>query len=138
MIRNHWVYQNPVFLQIWIEFLLLASFDRQESLINNKMVVLKKGQFIFGRQTFARRLGCSEYQLRAFISAASTAGMIAITKFAKYSIITVTNYDAYQENRQHFRQHNRQHRASIAPHIRRKEEKGAKWKNGTPKKDLGI
>lgn len=141
-IRNHWVYQNPVFLQIWIEFLLLANFDRAESLINGKFIVLKKGQFLFGRRKFAQRLGCSEWQLRAFITAASSAGMIATRKFSKYSIISITNYDLYQENRQHTARFsastppaNRQH-AATSKDVKKK--KSANGRFAAQERDFGI
>lgn len=95
-IRKHWVYENPEYLKIWVEFLLLASFKNHESLINEELIGLKRGQFIYGRNSFSERLNISEYRLRKFIKMAKACNMIRQVKRAKYSIITITNYINFQ------------------------------------------
>ena len=97
-IRKHWVYENPEYLKIWIEFLLLASFKNHESIFNEELVNLKRGQFIYGRDSFSKRLGISPYRLRKFISMAKTCNMIRQVRRPKYSIITITNYNPFQKS----------------------------------------
>ena len=136
-LRKHWVYQNPVYLKIWIEFLLLANFDRRESVINNRVVVLKKGQFIFGRKEFSKRLGVTEHQIRRFITNAQTTAMLHKVNRHKYSIITITNYDFYQGSRQQSATKTPGERHEAATSKQVNKYKGRNRKISAPK-DMGI
>ncbi|MBN77052.1 MAG: hypothetical protein CMO36_02450 [Verrucomicrobiaceae bacterium] len=136
-LRKHWVYQNPVYLKIWIEFLLLANFDRRESVINNRVVVLKKGQFIFGRKEFSKRLGVTEHQIRRFITNAITTNMVHKVNRHKYSIITITNYDIYQERRQQSatKTPGKRHESTTSKQVNKYKSRN---RNISAPKDMGI
>lgn len=60
-------------------------------------VSLRRGQCVFGRLTWAKALGISEQSLRTCISKLKSTNEITIESTNKYSVITIVNYEEYQD-----------------------------------------
>jgi len=60
-----------------------------------KIKVLR-GQTVTSRKTLAKELGMSEMQVRTSLDHLKSTGEITTVSHAKYTLITVVNYDLYQ------------------------------------------
>ena len=98
-------------------------------LINRQLVALKRGQLVFGRKSYAIKTGVSENTIRTFLKLLKESNMINQQIFNKYSIITIINYDIYQQTDQQKTvtpPEDRQQTASKPPQLRNKEVKEVK------------
>lgn len=59
-------------------------------------VELKPGQFIFGRRSAAEDLKMSEQSIRTSLKFLENEGNLTIKTTSKYSVISITNWEAYQ------------------------------------------
>lgn len=100
-IKNHWIYSDPRYFQIWIECLLSArwSDDPKTELIKGVKYTIKRGQFIFSRRTFAQRLEIDESVIRyCFDHMIKDEMLRKIWTHGrnKPTIYEICNYDIYQ------------------------------------------
>ena len=94
---NHWVWQDAETLKLWLEMLMRANFEDKKRLFNGQLVDIKRGQLIFGRKVYAERLGMKENKVRTIIKLLEKDGMIRQQTTNKYTVISITSYDCYQE-----------------------------------------
>lgn len=103
-IENHWIYQDAEYFKVWFEILLRARYSNEpeKTMLEGKLVVVERGQFIFGRISWSKRLGVSEQRLRTLFKKLVTDGMVdLVQKFPKFSLYRVKNYEKYnQQNNQ--------------------------------------
>lgn len=59
--------------------------------------VIKRGSFVTGRKKLAEELGMSEQQIRTAIKHLISTNEITISATNKYSVITIVNYELYQQ-----------------------------------------
>lgn len=64
---------------------------------NWRGVPIKRGQRLYSRASLAKEIGISEKSLRTAISHLKKTGEVANLSTPRYSIITVLNYDKFQE-----------------------------------------
>jgi len=64
------------------------------------VVKLEAGQLVFGRIKFAAQVGISEAKVRAALDVMKSLNMITIKSMAKFSIISITNWQKYQDDNQ--------------------------------------
>lgn len=95
---DHWIWQDADALRLWLEMLIRANFEDKTRLFNGKLVTLKRGQLVFGRKVYADRLGMNENTIRKVLKLLISDGMIHQQTTNKYSIITITCYDKYQDS----------------------------------------
>lgn len=96
-IVNNWVYEDAEYLKIWITFLVDATHTTYKKLIGNSILVLKPGQFIFGRKKYSEKLNITEWKLRKAIELFVQDEMIKVVKRTnKYTIYEIVNYSLYQ------------------------------------------
>lgn len=89
-LRNHkmWAF--------WSYCLIKANHKDKTIIFNNTEVFLKKGQFIFGSKQASKDLNISRQSLRTIINHLKTMQNITVKPTNKYSIITIINWDIYQ------------------------------------------
>ncbi len=58
---------------------------------------IKVGQLMTGRKILSTETGLTEQQIRTCLKRLESTSEITITKYNKYSIITVTNWNQYQQ-----------------------------------------
>jgi len=131
---DHWVWQDADAQRIWLDMLMRANFEDKTRLFNGQLIHLKRGQLVFGRKVYADRLGINENKIRKVLKLLKSDRMIDQQTTNKYSIITITCYDKYQENTSKAPSTHRQPTGK-APHlknVRKKEGKNGRFIPPTP------
>ena len=75
-LRQKGYYQNPTVIRVWIELLLLATYDRDEFEFNGKTMVLLPGELVTGRKALARSLRVSESSVERALTRLETEQQI--------------------------------------------------------------
>jgi len=96
VLMQHWCSSDPNFLAVWIWLLSDANWKDKKALINSRVVEIKRGQLIYGRNAFSAKCGVSISKLRKIINVLQKEGMIDQQKTNKYTIITIVKYEEYQ------------------------------------------
>ena len=82
----------------WIDLLLLVNHADNKVLINGKVEIVKRGQWITSILFLAQRWRWSRTKTKAFLKMLESEGMIRLDVQAKKkTIITITNYSKYQD-----------------------------------------
>ncbi len=104
-IIKHWIYQDAEYFQVWFEMLHRArySYEPEKKLHEGQVVTINRGEFIFGRTSWSKRLTISERRLRTLIKKLIKDDMIEVVKkYNKFTHYKIKNYDRYnQQNDQH-------------------------------------
>ena len=77
-------------------FLLTAEYSEHTVLMNGCAVNLKPGQIVTGRKVLSAALGLSEKEIRTAIGILEKLKIVAIQRANKYSIVSLVNWDSYQ------------------------------------------
>ena len=99
-ILKHWVYKEPEALKFWVTLLMDANWEPKTTIFNKKLITVGRGQIVFGRKVYSLRLDISEMKLRRYLKLLEKDGMINQQITNKYTLITVLQYDQYQDNNQ--------------------------------------
>tara|TARA_B110000495_G_scaffold194177_1_gene200243 strand:+ start:189 stop:800 length:612 start_codon:yes stop_codon:yes gene_type:complete len=127
-LTDHWIWQEPEALKLWIALLLAANFTTKKRSFNGSVVEIKRGQLVYGRHAFSAKLGISEAKLRRYIKLFISDSMISQQKTNKYSIISITCYEKYQDANQQITGHQPDNR----PHHKNQEGKKETTKRFKP------
>ena len=96
------VFQNEKWLKVWIWCLLEAGYgERTKQVKTGKgftAVTIQRGQFVFGRNKHARDLDIHPSTLWKIIQKLKNMGNLSIISNRHYSVITVCNYETYQDS----------------------------------------
>jgi len=95
-IKDNPIYKNSKALHCWIECLLRANHTREVVYIGRKRIVLEPGQFITGREKFAEAVNMSPTTVWFWINSFKVDSMIDIKTTNKYSVISIKNWNKYQ------------------------------------------
>jgi hypothetical protein len=90
---------KPDFLSVWIHLLMDATHKPASVLVGRQVVDLEPGQMVFGRKAFSAKTGVSEAVIRSSLNALQTLQQITIKSTTKYSIISIVNWQKYQEEK---------------------------------------
>lgn len=93
---DHWAASEPEMLATWIRLLLEANHEDKKHLFNGSLIEVKRGELIFGLNAFSDKTGISIKKLRRYLDLFEKDGMIGRQKTNKFSIISITCYDSYQ------------------------------------------
>jgi ribosomal protein L30E len=94
------VFQNEGLLKVWIWCLIRANHDDKWVPVRTgrgtTQVLVKKGQFIFGRKTAAKALKMKEPTVQKRMMVLRNLENLIIQSNSHYSIVTIINLDTYQ------------------------------------------
>lgn len=107
--------QDPELWTFWCWCLMKAVHRPQQTIINKQVVDLQPGQFIFGRKKAAAELPLSEKKVRTCLYKLEKLQNLAIQSASRYSIITIINWESYQQSDQPTGQPTGQPKASQRP-----------------------
>jgi len=93
---EHWHFDNPKLLKIWLWCILRARHMPGEVGFGRKRIPLNQGQLIFGRKSAAAELQMPESTVWDYMKLLQSNGSIDISSTTRYSIISITNWDFYQ------------------------------------------
>ena len=91
------VFQDPEVLKVWIWLLCNVAFEQHDTMCYGKVIHLKPGQIATGRKKIAQCTDLNETKVYRALTVLKSLGNIEIKATNKYSIITVVNWDKYQE-----------------------------------------
>ena len=91
------VFQDAEVLKVWIWLLCNVAFEQHDTICYGKVITLKPGQIATGRKKIAQCTDLNENKVYRALNALKSLGNIEIKATNKYSIITVVNWDKYQE-----------------------------------------
>lgn len=89
-------YGNPTFLAVWIHILLSANHEERDVAWNGSVIHLRRGQVLTGRKKMAESVGIPETTLERTLEKLENGHQIGQQKTTKYRIITVLNWDKFQ------------------------------------------
>ncbi len=87
-------HDDPNMVSLFIHLLLMANYEAKEW----HGITIERGQFVGGRKVLAEMTGISEQTIRTCLSRLEATGEITRKSTNKFSIITITKYDSYQQS----------------------------------------
>lgn len=118
------LFKKPLIWHFWNYCLLKASRKNEDVFINGLIVKIKPGQFVFGRSMAVSETGLTERQVRTAVKHLKTLGNIAVKATNKYSIITIKNWEEYQEKASSKRPANVQQNATQSDQQKNSQKQG--------------
>lgn len=97
------ILDNPIickdsdYLAVWIYLLLNATHKEIPALFKGKKIILQKGQLITGRKSIAKQLKISESKIYRIINEFKSEQQIEQQVSNHNSLITIINWDKYQQ-----------------------------------------
>lgn len=96
-IQSHWIWDNPDYLKAWLDMCMMANHKARKELINDKVVVIKRGSFDASYRFLANRWKWSINRVVRYISALKRDTMVDTATDTGQTIVTILKYDTYQE-----------------------------------------
>jgi DnaD/phage-associated family protein len=94
-------YQDTNTVRLFLHLLLIANWEDKRW----QGIEIKRGQLVTGRKSLAKSTGLSEQQIRTSLNKLISTNEITKTTTNKYTVITINNYNKYQDyNRQNNQQ----------------------------------
>jgi hypothetical protein len=91
------IFQNEKALKIWIWILIKANHQKNTVLFGRQKINLDKGQFIMGLNKASEHLCLAKSTIHFWINYLKDLGQVELKKTNKYTIITILNWDDYQD-----------------------------------------
>ena len=86
--------------RVFVYIILQANYEPKDF----ENITINRGQFVTSYPSLAKNLNLSVRQVRTAIKHLISTGEVTVTKYPKFSVYTVVNYDKYQTKRQGKRQ----------------------------------
>lgn len=99
-IKDSWFYKDSNYIHLWVHLLTSANHKEKEFMFNGKRQKCTPGQFITGRKVLATATGISESKIYRILKAFEAEQLIEQQSNRRNSIITILNWDKYQQSEQ--------------------------------------
>lgn len=86
-------FNEPETLQLWLYLLLMANFEEKKW----NGITIKRGQFVTSVDKLKTVLHSTPKKIRTRLGRLKTANCIAIETTSKNTVVTILNYDLYQD-----------------------------------------
>ena len=96
-IADHWIFQDAEKFKWWVDLLLMASFEDKKQLVGDRLMELKRGQIIVSLSFLAKRWNKAKGTILKFLELLEVEQMIDRCADRKVTILTICNYEGYQE-----------------------------------------
>lgn len=96
-ITKHWLWKDPVKLYWWLDLLISANWEDTKEVVGSKLIIVKRGQLRTSKVRLAMRWQVHIDTARRFLQMLQDDGMIEYYTTPKYNILTICNYDSYQD-----------------------------------------
>lgn len=99
-IDSHWIFDfnEPDKALAWIYLLVMANHKDQDIMIKGRVLRCKRGQLVRSQITLQNKFKWSQNKLKRFLKLLKNERMIDYETNDLTTIITICNYDKYQEN----------------------------------------
>lgn len=88
------------YLHLWVYLLLKANHDDNEWLYKDKLMKVKRGQFVTSRNTIVRETGINRSKVERILKCFENEQQIEQQNLFTSRLITIINYDEYQISEQ--------------------------------------
>ncbi|MBM0383625.1 DnaD domain-containing protein [Staphylococcus pseudintermedius] len=108
-IENHWLYpkERPFSeLEAWLYLLLTVNHKDNKTLFDGKIIVVKRGSTYTSLRKLSERWNWSTTKVTRFLNLLEQDNMVTQKKDSRKTVITVVNYDIYQNMNIEKRQQN--------------------------------
>jgi len=95
-IIDHWIWQDPEYLRMWIYLLLDVNHEDRKVVWNKNVIEVKRGEKITSLKKLSEEFNCSRGKVRHFLKLLVNDTMIYAISNTNYTHIKVCNYDNYQ------------------------------------------
>ena len=95
-IVSHWIWNNPVYFQRWVDMIMMANWEDKEVQIAHHQLTVQRGQFVTALHSLAVRWNISRQAVSKFMVKLSDDKMVDTLVYGKVTIVTICNYDRYQ------------------------------------------
>ena len=99
VLAEHWLADQPEKLGWWVLLLLKVEREDKRALVGNQVIELKRGQIIASNSFLANLWKTSERTVGRFLDLLEKEQMLHRCMHRKTTILTICNFDSYQENR---------------------------------------
>lgn len=100
MLESPLVMKDPEHLAVWMYLLLNATHSEYPVIFNGKKIMLKPGELITGRKKIAEITGVNESKVKRILTLFENDQQIDRQRGNKNSLITVVNWNKYQNSDQ--------------------------------------
>lgn len=97
-LMESWVGEDPMALALWVRMLLEATHKPRRKAHKGTFYNLEKGQFLFGLGRWSEKTGIPREVIRKRMDLFQSDGMITRQKHPHTSIVTLVNWDSYQQD----------------------------------------
>ena len=95
-IRNHWIWEDPRYLQAWMDMLMMANYNEVKKPYKGTIVLIKRGEFPASFRALALRWGWSKNTVIKFINRLKADTMVDTHTDYGFTLVKIVNYDKYQ------------------------------------------
>lgn len=96
-IAEHWIFQDAEKFRWWMDMLFLASYENNRVNVGNRILEVKRGQFLGSLSFFVKRWGVSKERVINFLRLLQSDGMIDKKSDKNITLVTICNYASYQD-----------------------------------------
>ena len=132
------VFQDAEVLKVWIWLLCNVAFEQHDTICYGKVISLKPGQIATGRKKISQCTDLNENKVYRALTALKILGNIEIKSTNKYSIITVVNWDKYQDENGKRTANEQQTNSKTTTEEQQDNSKRTQHKNGKKEKNIYI
>jgi len=122
-LKDNAIWADPNYLKLWIYCLFEATHKKHDQLVGNQIVNLKRGQFVKGRFSLAEEMNkgvkpkqrLNDKTWWRYLENLESWGMLTIKSTNKYSVVTIDNYDLYQDSSNGVKKETDQQKSNKSP-----------------------
>lgn len=136
-IEKHWLYEEErkfSRFEAWVDLLLMVNHADNKTMIDGKLVTVKRGQRITSLRKLGDRWNWSLTKVDAFLKLLEEDKMIVLKKDTKKTVVTIVNYDIYQNNDLEKR-HRKDSEKTVKEHRKDREKTQKKTNNNVNKEN---
>lgn len=136
-IEKHWLYEEKrkfSRFEAWVDLLLMVNHSDNKTMIDGKLVTVKRGQRITSLRKLGDRWNWSLTKVDAFLKLLEEDKMIVLKKDTKKTLVTIVNYDIYQNNDLEKR-HRKDSEKTVKEHRKDSEKTQKKTNNNVNKEN---
>lgn len=99
-IQDHFIYDfsEPDKAMAWIDILLSASYQESKVKVKSTLFTVSKGQWLVSQVTLQKRWRMSQNKVKRLLKLLENDGMISLNTNDLTSVITICNYNDYQND----------------------------------------
>lgn len=98
-------YKDSQYVHLWVHIIMKCNHAGKEFLWNGEIKHIERGQFITGRKSLSYETGITESKIQRILKCFESEQQIEQQMYSKFRLITVKNYEKYQNSEQQNEQH---------------------------------